>query len=49
MRKSITSMQMYRFIRIKETEMDKIADKVYEINVMRAALKVFKSYQVKSF
>lgn len=41
-------MQMYRYIRIKETEMDKIADKVYEINVMRAALKVIKSYQVQS-
>lgn len=38
-------MQMYRYIRIKETEMDKIADKVYEINVMRTALKVIKSFQ----
>ena len=38
---------MYRYIRIKEREMDKIAHKVYEINVMRQALRVLKSYHVK--
>jgi hypothetical protein len=41
-------MQMYRYIRIKEKEMDKIALKVYEINVMRHALRVIKSFQVQS-
>lgn len=37
---------MYRYIRIKEREMDKIADKVYEINVIRQALKILKSFHV---
>jgi hypothetical protein len=38
-------MQMYRFIRIKEKEMGLIADKVYEINLMRAGLRGINAYQ----
>jgi hypothetical protein len=44
LRKSITGMQMFRFIRIKEKEMGLIANKVYEINLMRSGLRGLKAY-----
>jgi hypothetical protein len=46
LRKSINGLQMYQYLRMKKKEMGKIADKLNQINLLKAGLKMFESHTV---
>lgn len=48
LRKSFTSMQVSKFMRVKKQEMDHIASKVYDFNLLKTAIRTMIDYKVSS-